>query len=60
MNTLNCLKQGCEQPPTLDVTVTYAGNTSRVSYCQDCIGERVEQMLKVGKAVSISIMVIPQ
>lgn len=60
MHTINCLQQGCEQPPILDVTVVYPGHTSRVSYCLDHIAERVEQQLKVGGAISISILRIPQ
>lgn len=60
MHTLKCLREKCAQPPTLDVTIVYPGNTSRVSYCVDCIGERVEQQIKIGGAVSIAIMVIPQ
>lgn len=60
MHTLKCLREGCEQLPVLDVTIVYVGKTSRVSYCLDCVGERVEQQLKVGDAISIAIMRVPQ
>lgn len=61
-NSNICLRHNCEQPPMVDVTVLYPpdllkpdGKESKVSFCFDCLGPRVEAMFKTGNAISVAI-----
>lgn len=61
-NGITCLRQNCQEQPRVNVTATYPpdrikpdGHTTRTAFCLDCVGERVQQMLKVGEAISVAV-----